>query len=218
MLRRLPISATSREREIRALLAAAPSSSFAGMAALGVGVQVEVRQEPEVEPGPPRHEALGQVERDAVGVGAEERREPDVAVRHERQGRQEMLAELAVGDPRRSVLVGLERERVDQDRPGVAELDVVGRGVLERPAGGQRLELDVQGQQRRVLELAERPLEGIRDELDLVGPDDGTGVGRRGLVETSAASWPISRPASIRRLARPLATKASQSSIDAASI
>jgi hypothetical protein len=33
-----------------------------------------------------------------------------------------------------------------------------------------------------------------------------------------AGSWPMRRPALIRRLARPLATKASQSSIDAASI
>ena len=65
----------------------------------------------------------------------------------------------------------------------VAELDVVGGGVLERPAGGQRLELDVERQQRGVLELAERPLEGIRDELDLLGPDDRPGVGRRGVGE-----------------------------------
>ena len=142
-----------------------------------------MRQEPEVEPRPPRHEALGQVERHAVGIGAEQRREPDVAVGHERQGRQEVLAELAVGDPRNAVLVGLERQRVDHDRPRVAELDVVGRGVLERPAGGQRLELDVERQQRGVLELAERPLEGIRDELDLLGPDDRPGVGRRGVGE-----------------------------------
>ena len=117
------------------------------------------------------------------GSARSERREPDVAVGHDRQRRQEVLAELAVGDPRSAVLVRLERQRVDHDRARVAELDVVGRGVLERPAGGQRLELDVERQQRGVLELAERPLEGIRDELDLLGPDDRPGVGRRGVGE-----------------------------------
>ena len=122
----------------------------------------------------------------SVGVGAEQVRQADVASGHQGQRRQEVLAELAVGDPRRAVLERLERERVDQDGPGVAELDVVGGGVLERPAVGDRVELGVERQERRVAQLAEGPLVRIADELDRLGRDDRVGVGGLGAIEGRA--------------------------------
>ena len=70
------------------------------MAALRAGVEVEVREEPEVEARPPRQQPRGEVERDAVGIGPQQAHQADVAAGHERQRRQEVLAELAVGDPR----------------------------------------------------------------------------------------------------------------------
>ena len=94
-----------------------------------------------------------------------------------------MLAELAVGDPRRTLVERLERERIDQDGPGIAELDVVRRRVLELPAFGHRVELRVERQERGIAQLAEGPLVRIADELDLLGPDDRVGVGALGLLD-----------------------------------
>ena len=79
------------------------------VAPLGAGVQVDVREEAEVQAGPAWQQLAGQVQRDPVRVGAQEARQADVAPGHQRERRQELLAELAVGDPRRAVLVRLER-------------------------------------------------------------------------------------------------------------
>ena len=125
----------------------------------------------------------GEVERDPVEVRAQEVRQADVAPGHQRQRRQEVLAELAVRDPRRAVLVRLERQRVDQDRAAVAELDVVRRGVALRPAVRERVELGVERQERRVAQLAEGPLVRVADELDLLGLDHRVGAGRLGEIE-----------------------------------
>ena len=132
-------------------------------------------QQAEVEPRAPRQQARGEVERDPVDLGAQQVREAHVAPRHQREGRQEVLAELAVRDPRRAVLVGLERERVDQDRAAGAELDVERRGVAQRPAVGERVELGVERQERGVAQLPERPLVRVADELDRLGRDDARG-------------------------------------------
>ena len=104
----------------------------------------------------------------------------------ERERRQELLAELAVGDPRRALLERLERRRVDMDRPSVAELDVVGRRILECPAGRHRLQLDIERQQRRLAQLAERPLVWITQELDRLRLDDGVCAGHRREVDIGA--------------------------------
>ena len=72
MLRRLPISPIEPRARDPGALGGLAVVLVAGMAALGVGVQVEVRQEPEVEPRPPRQEALGEVERHAVGIGPQQ--------------------------------------------------------------------------------------------------------------------------------------------------
>ena len=186
---------------IRVRAAAWPTVLVRGrIAPLGASVQVEVRQQAEVQPGPPRQQLAGQVERDAVRVGPQQARQPDVALGDQRQRRQEVLAELAIRDPRRAVLVRLERERIDEDRPGLAELDVVGGGVLELPAVGHRVELGVERQQRGVAQLAERPLVGIADELDPLGPDDGVRLGalgaldRHGLVRDEPTAGEEPRP------------------------
>jgi hypothetical protein len=113
----------------------------------------------------------------------------DVSPRHERERRQELLAELAVGDPRGPVDVRLEREEVDEDGLAVPELDVVGGRVAERPAGIERLELDVERQQRGVAQLAERPLVRVRDELERFGPQDDPGIGGRGQLLRRLDPW-----------------------------
>ena len=60
----------------------------------------------------------------------------------------------------------------DEDRFATAKLDVVGAAVLEPHVVIQRDELNLQGCQCSVLELAEAPLVGIRNKRDDVGPDD----------------------------------------------
>ena len=60
---------------------------------------MQVRQQP-AEPGSARQQGGREVERHAVDEVAQEQPEPQVAVGHERQRRQEVLAELAVRRPR----------------------------------------------------------------------------------------------------------------------
>ena len=146
-------------------------------------MHVQVRQQAEVEPGPPRQQVTGEIQRHPVGVRAQQARETDVALGDERQRGQEVLAELAIGHPRRAVLERLERQRVDEDRPAGPELDVVGGGVLELPADGHRVELRIERQERRVAKLAECPLVRVTDELDELGPDDRVGVGALGELD-----------------------------------
>ena len=156
--------------------------------------------------------ARREVQRDAVEVRSKKAAEADVAAGHQRERRQEVLAELAIGDPRSARLCRGDRERVDEDRTALGEQDVGRARVAEREAGGSRFGLDVERQEGRVAEHPERPLVGIRHELDLRRPDDGVGPGRvcggfegRGLMRTS-------RPSAWSRSSRPLATVRSQRS------
>jgi hypothetical protein len=63
---------------------------------------------------------------------------------HQRQRRQEMLAELAVGVPRLAFAVGFEGQRIDQHRSMAAKLDVEGAGILEGLAARQGALLDLE--------------------------------------------------------------------------
>src|SRR3972149_4698713 len=106
-------------------------------------------QQTEIEPGLPRKQADRQVERYAVDGQPQELTQPDVAAAHERQRRQEMLAELAIGDPRIAFPIDLERQGVDQERAAAMKLNVVGAGVLERKAARQRPLLDIERREGR---------------------------------------------------------------------
>jgi hypothetical protein len=153
------------------------------VAPLRPGVTVEVAGEAQVEQRPARQQPGREVERDAVDVVAQQAAQPHVAVGHQRERGEKVLAELPVADPRRAGRRGLEREGVDQHGPATMELDVVRGCVPEREAVGHRQALGLERCERRVLELPERPLVGIRDESDGLGADDGVshgGIGRLG--------------------------------------
>ena len=137
-----------------------------GEAGLGPGVRMDMRPEAEIPARPAGQQPRGEVERNPVDEIAQHQPQPDVAVRHQRERREEVLAELAIGDPGRTLLCALEREGVDEDRPAAPELDVVGGGVAEREALLERERLCVERQEGRIPEHAERPLIGIRDEVD----------------------------------------------------
>jgi len=109
-------------------------------------------------------------------MDAQQLGEPHVAVGHQGQRREKVLAELAVAVPRTALLVALERERIDQDRPALEKLDVVGARVLERHVVAQGRLLNSEGGERRVLELAEAPLVGIGEEGDLLGAQRQVGL------------------------------------------
>ena len=152
-----------------------------GVPPLGPCVEVDVARQAESQPGPPRQEPAREVERDAVEVVAQEHPEPDVALGHQGERAEEVLAELAVRHPRR---LGSARsnDRVSIRSAGRAVLDVVGGRVLQDVTRRRAPAPQVERQQGGVLELAERPLVRIRDELDRLGPDD------RAAVPGSAAS------------------------------
>ena len=212
----------------RPLLQRADGGSFRGRGrlvapvgepGLGPGVGVDVRPEAEVPACPAGEQPRGEVERDPVDEVAEHQPQPDVAVRHERERGEEVLAELAIGDPGRPLVGPLEREGVDEDGPAAPELDVVGGRVAEREALLERERLGVEGQEGGIPEHAERPLVRIRDEIDPLRPDDRMGRLRRRLRRRSVSgSWPTRRPRSWRVVSRPLATRSSQSAANEALI
>jgi hypothetical protein len=122
---------------------------------------MEVRAEPERESGPRRQQPGRVVERHAVDEVAQQQAAARVAVRDQRQGREEVLAELAVGGPRVGRLGDLEGKAVDQDRSPLFELNVEGAGVLQPHPGREGARLELKRQQRRFAQLAERPLVGV---------------------------------------------------------
>ena len=148
--------------------------------ALGARVEVDVGGQAGVEPRPPRQEAGREVERDAVHELRQERPEARVAAGHEGQRCREVLAELPIRLPRGAAVRLLERERVDEDRAAVKELDVVGGGIAERHPAALRLLLGAKREERRVLELGEGPLVRVGDEPDLLRRNDRQRVVRLG--------------------------------------
>ncbi len=124
----------------------------------------------------------GQVEGHPVQMHAQELPQPDVRAAHQGQGRQEVLAELPVGDPGAPFGIGLQGQGVDQNGAAFQELDVVRAGVLEPEPSRQSAPLDLQGGRGGVLKLAETPLVGIGDERDFPGAQDLVGPlrGRQG--------------------------------------
>ena len=102
-----------------------------------------------MQPGSPGQEPRGQVDRNAAERGPPELPHAEVEQAHERQGRQEVLAELAVSSPRQ-IAIDLERQGVDQDRLTLVELHVEGAAILERHPTKQRAALHVQRQKRGI--------------------------------------------------------------------
>ena len=131
-----------------------------------------MRQQPKVEAGAKRQEAAGKVERDAVNGNAQELSQANIHTRHQRQRRQEVLAELAIGVPGFAFPVNLKGKRVNQNRLAVNKLDVVRAGILKRHAHFERALLDGESRERGILPLAERPLVRVRDERHALGLDD----------------------------------------------
>ena len=129
-------------------------------------MQMDVQGQAGAEARAARQQARGQVEGHAVDVDAQQLRQAHVDLRHQRQRRQEVLTELAVGGPGPLLDQPLEGQRVDQDRTRPAELDVVGAGILQAQATRQGALLDLERGQRSALELPEAPLVGIGDEGD----------------------------------------------------
>ena len=142
-----------------------------------------MRRYAKVEPGPPGQQSRGEIERDAVDEVAQHQSAAHVPVGDERQGCEEVLAELAVGGPGLRWRGNLEAEAVDEDRAAGVELDVVGAGVLESHPRVKGPRLQLEGEERGLLQLGEGPLVRVGDEPDRARADDGHGVGPRGQVE-----------------------------------
>ena len=102
--------------------------------------------------------------RDAVQRAAQQRVVGQVLVGLQHERIEEEHAELPVARPRLVRAQALERADVDEHRRGAPPLDVVRGGVLQRQVGAQRAAVEVQLQQRRVLEHRERPLVRVGEE------------------------------------------------------
>ena len=98
--------------------------------------------------------------------------EADFPIRLQHQRIQERLAELAVARPGLARFVAEERRDIDKDRPRADPLHVEGRAVLDHEPFGQGRIEQVEVQQRRILEHAERPLVRVRDEGESVVFED----------------------------------------------
>ncbi len=107
-------------------------------------MQVNVRAKAKAKTRARRQQPGSQVQRHALEVVAEHSTQSRIDTRHQRQGRQEVLAELSIRDPWLAGGQALEREMVDQHRRDAAQLDVVRRGITQREASLDRGQLDVQ--------------------------------------------------------------------------
>ena len=122
-----------------------------------------------------RQQVADEVKRRSVDEQARKGPKAHVGRAHQSQRPEEVLAELAIGDPRRALDPSLERQRIDEDRARADELDIEGARVLQDhavldgdPVNGQR------GAGSR-LQLAEGPFEWIRDEGNALGGQDAVG-------------------------------------------
>ena len=166
---------------------------------------VEERQRPElVAQAQERHE-LGR--REALDPPAIRRVVRHAEPRREQQRAQELVAELAVAVPVGAGDVAFDRQHVDEDRLGAAELDVVGGGVGEAEAVLQQREVQVQLQQGGRPQRRERPLVGIGDERDALvlqeergalDPERGRVVSGRSSCRSAGRGSPAVRRPAIR--------------------
>ena len=142
-------------------------------------------QDREVEPLAQRDQ-LGQVfGRDPFQRTAEPVARLQIEHRPHQQRVEELHAELAVPGPDFAILIGADREVIDEHRLHALELDIVGRGIAQREAIPQQRKLHVEMGQRRGLVQAEAPLVWIGNERDARVRKNHPGIGkakRRGLI------------------------------------
>jgi hypothetical protein len=167
----LDVAPDHRCREARALDLLAHAGRATGGGPLEPVLQVDVGEDAGAH-----QVALREQPREVLGGDAIERApqpglEGNALVRREHQRVEKELAELHVTGPDPARLEALEGGHVDEHRLGTAPLDVVGAGVLEDESlvEGPLHELELQ--QRRPSQHAERPLIGIRDPRDALVPE-----------------------------------------------
>ena len=94
-----------------------------------------------------------------------------------------MLAELPIGHPWLTLIVALEGEGIDENRPAPSELDVVRTRVFETHPLVECFPLKLESQEGGILKLAETPFVGIRHEFDSLRHDNLVGLCSRGSIE-----------------------------------
>src|SRR5919108_1351195 len=151
------------------------------VAALEARMEEDVRERAATEAVAQREQVPALLRRDPVDPSAEPRLEGHVLPGLEEERVEEEHAELPVAGPGLALTEPLERADVDEDRLRAAELDVVGRGVLEDQAGADRAPHEVELEQRRVAEHPEGPLVGVGDDGDDVVLEDGRNVAVEGV-------------------------------------
>ena len=141
-------------------------------------MQVKVHAQPKAEPRSPGQEPSRQIERNSVDVRPAKLAETIIRQALEGQRCQKVLAELPVAGPWLSLAIDLERQRIDKDRPPLLELKVVNAAVFEGHPAQDCPTLDLEGNQRGILELAEAPFIRVRNEFDPLGSNHLVGLRR----------------------------------------
>ena len=136
------------------------------VAALEPRVQHDVRERSPAQAVAQREQVAALLRRDPVQAAAQPRLERHVLPGLQEQRVEEEHAELAVAGPGLALAELLEGADVDEQRLRPAELDVVGRRVLEDQALLDRPPEQLELQQRGVPQHREGPLVRIRDERD----------------------------------------------------
>ena len=147
-----------------------------GVALLEPGVQEDVGEQAAPEAVAEREQRRHLGRPDPVDRAAHPGVERHVLHRLEQQRIQVEHAELAVADPRLALAQALERADVHEHRARAAELDVVGRGVLQDHVALERREQQVELHERGVLQHRERPLVRVRHERDPLVPEHAGGL------------------------------------------
>ena len=125
------------------------------------------QKDPRCDAMPQREQGRDRLARDALRRAAVEGLNRGSGQGFEEKRVQELFLKLPGSHPVLVLPVPSERERVDEDRSGAQELDVVCRGVREGDPMGEKPELNVEVRDRGRLQQPERPLIRIRPERNL---------------------------------------------------
>lgn len=95
-----------------------------------------------------------------------------VPAAHESQGREEMTAKLAIGDPGLVLSVWLKRKSVDKNWSGADELDIEGAGVFELEIVFEGELMEAESEEGGGFELAKAPFIRVGNKGYGIGFDD----------------------------------------------
>ena len=124
-------------------------------------MEIKMQVKPRRQTGMPGQKPAGEIKGHAVDPLAGKKTAAPVGFCDQGQRRHKMPAKLPVGLPGAFAVMLLEREQINKYRTGTDKLHIICCGVLEDEPLFQRAFLQLQRQQRSLLQLAETPFIGV---------------------------------------------------------